>query len=149
MTKQEFIQEAALRMISARPDALMCEIHDLAVSLANCVYGREETEPHSDQARPAPAVSDLSKEPIDNLFTEVVKAEQERVEDKKLHWGGYFQAGGINVRVRNTLRALDVCTVGDLLKHGRIWFAKQRTIGPVCVETVDKALLNLYGIKKW
>lgn len=148
MTKHEFIQEAALRLIGARPSEQMSEIHRLAKKLADLIYPDDE-EVSSDPVRPAPTVSDLSEEPIDNLLAEVISVEHERVENKIQRHGCHFQVGGVNVRVYNVVRGYDICTVSGLLKNGRVWFAKQRGIGPICVELVDKALENLYGIKSW
>ena len=95
MTKHEFIQEAALRLIGARPSDSMHEIHRLAKSLADLIYPDDE-EVSSDPVRPAPTVSDLSEEPIDNLLAEVINAEHERVENKIQRHGCHFQVGGAN-----------------------------------------------------
>jgi len=144
MTKQEFIQEAALRILGSHFACTMREVAENARRLADEIYG-EQAAP-SGTAGTAP---DLSGEPIELLLEEVDKVEQDRVEDKIRRHGCRFQKGGIHVRVVKVFSAFDIRTVGELLKRSRGWFARQLTIGPLCVETVDRALDNLYGIKEW
>ena len=148
MTRQEFIQQAALRLISARPEAMMFEISDLAVNLANCIYGIDE-EASSDAFRPSPAVSDPSKEPIQTLLTEVGRVEGLHVAERKRRNYGYAQKGGIDVRLTNAFRAEEINTVGDLLRLGSRSFLKLRNVGPHSLKFVSEALKNLYNIENW
>lgn len=147
MTKQEFIQEAALRLISARPDALMCEIHELAVNLANCVYEDKSAVP-SDQATPDHTVPDINEESIQILLKEVGRVEDEFVKIE-MQRRRYAQRGGIDVRLNNVFHGAGVNTVGDLLRMGSRNFLKMRDVGPKCLKFVSEALKNLYGIESW
>lgn len=141
MNKKVFIQEAALRLITARPDALMCEISELAVNLANCVYGTEDEEQPVEPSAPV----DVNAEPIEAILEEIRKVEQEIVNASDHR----VQVGGVDVRILNALKAADVKTVGDLLSLGSRNCAKLRTLGPKSVSHIGKALDNLYGIKTW
>ena len=141
MNKQEFIQAAALRLISARPNTPMGDIADLANALAVYIFKDEPEAP----ADPAKTVSDPNTDSIEILLDEVRKVEALFVKESKHR----TQCSGLEIRIANALHAADVDTVGDMLKHGRRWLLKQRTIGPMSVKCIDNALKNLYNIENW
>ena len=72
MTKQEFIQEAALRVIGS-PSATPQAITDFAMELADRIYGEDEPEPEIP----------YSDEPISNLIREIDRMDIEERDRKK------------------------------------------------------------------
>lgn len=134
-----------MRLITAKPDKLMCEIAELAENLANCVYGEEEEEqqiPYSD-------------EPISNLIREIDRMDIE-MRDRKTaearsqgHYRWSFSKKGHAKIVETACNRVSIKTVADLLAFGKYNFLGIRNMGPLATASVDKALLNLYNIKSW
>lgn len=141
MTKQEFIQEAALRMTFLLPERRVSEIADFARGLANSIYDEEEPEP------------ELTPNPHDFDPVEKILQEAKRIDEEETHgWteeGRAYNIQRICNRLRNALRANDITTLGELLNFGRVRFKKTRCIGELSCTIVDKALDNLYNIKAW
>ena len=141
MTKQEFIQEAALRMTFLLPERRVSEIADLARGLANSIYDEEEPEP---ELTPNPRDFD----PVEKILQEVERMDEEddRIEEGRAY---KIQKKGFVERLRTAFRANDITTLGELLNFGRNRFKKTRYIGELSCAIVDKALENLYNIKGW
>lgn len=132
MNKREFIIEAALRMVSqGMPVAYITHV---ATRLADELFPGAPTH----NGKP-------ETDPIVVLLGEVGRLEKESVNEQ----GRRSQISGLQSRLRLVLVAENILTVADLLKRGRIEFMKMRKVGKLCVETVDTALYNLYGIKSW
>lgn len=70
----------------------------------------------------------------------LVKLKKDAILQKKL------RPEEFSVRVWNVLRAMDVCTLGDIVKHNAIDFLKQRNFGKVCFNEV-KGYVAEYGYK--
>lgn len=150
MTKQEFIQEAALRLIGARPTESVYEIHRLAKTLADRVYEDEQETP-SEPDQPAPAVSDpgnLRSASLYHLLNEIDKIEAADVEERKKS-GFYSQMAGFGVRLANVFSREEIETVGDLLDTGSREMLKKKDVGPGCISLLRRALKNLYNIENW
>lgn len=149
MNRQEFIQEAALRLIAARPDALMCEIHELAVSLANCVYADSVEEP-SEPVRPSPTATDFRDDNVQVLLDVINSTEDQAKSDfEAAHPSWYYQRRGYAITLRHAFDINGVATVGDLLSRGRVGCLKLPKVGRKSVEALDLALKELYGITAW
>ena len=136
MNKQEFTQEAALRLIN-RPDLPLADIAGAARELADQLFPgipAQKGNPETDS--------------IEVLLREVGRVE-EQFYDKWRGSGWRVQRSGAEVRLGNILRSRDVNTVGDLMRYGRRDFQKTRGIGPHTVACVDQAFQNLYGITEW
>jgi len=153
MTKQEFIQEAALRLIGARPSEPMCEIHRLAKNLADLIYPDDE-EVSSDPVRPIPTRSDLPKDDISYLLQEAYRVEHQMAREyerkfKERHGYFPFKREGIAARIQKRFIVERISTVGDLLERGRTGILKTPGFGKKSIELIDQALLNLYCIETW
>lgn len=153
MTKQEFIQEAALRLISARPECSMVWVADNAEQLAAFLY--DEPYPHAGRVRVVPPVTDPKADEIEILAREVYRLEEEmkkEMDRKYLERTGYeynHKKTNIASRIHKAFVAEGICTVGDMLKRGRTGILKVPKVGRMCIELIDKALCNLYNIKTW
>lgn len=152
MTKQEFIQEATLRLISARPDYLMQEIAELAVKLAGYIYPEEKVQEQKQQDNGGhfSKYSDNIKTLIDELAridSEYVQQQYEDAKKRGMNWK--FQKSGFAMKVSHACDMNNIKTVYDLMEFGRKNFISQRYIGDKCTNAVDKALKNLYNIRKW
>ena len=150
MTRQEFIQEAALRLISARPNTPMGDIADLANALAVYIY-KDEPEAPSEPAKPAPPVSassDFKSDSLEDLLREVDRIEAADVEERKKS-GMYCQMAGFAVRLANVLRREKVETVGELMALGSRGMIRKQDVGPGCISLLKRAFENLYNIKNW
>lgn len=152
MTKQEFIQEAALRLIGAArySEITYIEIADAARCLADEIYGTDdEQEPENHTGVP-------SNEPISNLIREIDRIDMEEKlrlkEEYKVkypHWNYKPKNSGYAERVRKQCIVLGFKYVQNLIDYSRVEFRKQHTMGEKTVGKVDKALLNLYNITVW
>lgn len=150
MTKQEFIQEAALRLLSSQLAYTMKEVTDNSRALADEIYGKdEEQEPEILTAIPA-------DEPITNLFFEIDRLDWEermcRVDEYKVKypkWKFRPQKSGYAERVRKICSVLGIKQVINLIDFGRSKFRRQQNIGEKTIEIVNEALMNLYNVKSW
>ena len=142
MTKQEFIQEAALRMTFLLPERRVSEIADLARGLANSIYDEEESEP---ELTPNPRDFD----PVEKILQEAERMGEEETRDRIGEGRDYKSQKKKICRLRNAFRANDITTLGELIIFGREVFKKTRYIGEHSCAIVDQALENLYNIKKW
>jgi len=132
MNKQEFTQEAALRLIN-RSDMPMADIAGAARELADQLFPgipAQKGNPETDS--------------IEVLLREVGRVDEQNVDNYR-----HVQKSGFEVRLGNIFRSQDVNVVGDLLRYGRRDFQKARGIGPHTVKCVDQALQNLYDITEW
>ena len=152
MTKQEFIQEAALRLLCSHFAYTMDEVVQNARDLADEIYGKEDP---SDLSRPAPTVSDPKADDIEVLVREIERVEEEHVSkhnreyQERTGYRGNFQKSGFAVRLRTVSAENGIRTVGDLLALGRYGFLKLPKVGKLCTEMVDETLGKLYNIKNW
>lgn len=146
MTKFEFIQEAALRLITAKPDATMGQIADWATDLAGEFFHEYEqpTEPEVLTAFP-------DGESVQVVAKEIARLEALDVEERKAKYR-YGQKGGLDVRFLGVCKygtGYGINTVKDLIAIGRDSFSRFHNMGPKTMRLLDKALDNLYNIKSW
>ena len=143
MTRQEFIQEAALRMTFLLPERRVSEIADLARGLANSIYDEEEPEP---ELTPNPRDFD----PVEKILQEAERIDEEETRGRIEEGRAYkIQKKGYVERLRTAFRINGITTLGELLNLGRRNFSKTRSIGELSCAIIDKALDNLYNIKEW
>lgn len=143
MTRQEFIQEAALRILGSHFAYTMKEIAENARSLADEIYGEEEEEPEIP----------YSNEPISAVIKEIdrMDCEEREAKNMKLPLGTpwrYNKRGHARI-AQTACERESILTVAGLLAFGRSDFLGIYNIGPKVIKSVDKALENLYNIQKW
>ena len=131
MTKEEFLKEATLRLIVAKPHGSMSEIADMAKELTNQVFNTAnemelEAETFWDKA--------IDKAPISTLIGQIGKS----------RWDP-----GYRVRLTRIFKDCNITTVGELLRIGSHDFRKVRNIGNGAISRIDEALEELYNIKSW
>lgn len=146
MTKNEFTQQAALRLITAHPEARMSDLAGMARKLANEIYGEDE---------PIPALpAELDAEPIENLLKEIDRRDREDVERRKAlnqkdFPGWRLQKGGFYKRLSKVFRENEIETVGDLISARSYKFLHMKNVGQLCFARVNKILEDTYGITAW
>ena len=146
MTKNEFIQEAALRIVCFRRDLLMSEVYDAAVNLANCVFRLESESVVTPQNALSP-ISEICKE-LDRIDIEEKKKEKARAMDNgDRYWRG--QKSGYAIKMQGVCRREGISTLQDLLAVGSVNFGKLFNVGYKLQEHVSIALKNLYDIDAW
>jgi len=143
MTKEEFKQEAALRLIN-RFELSMADIAGAARELADRIYSDPpDHNPETDS--------------IEVLMEEIVRVEEQEIKEAKedfrqrtgTDYEREIKSSGIGIRLKRLLYRQDLNSVSDLLRYGRRELLKTRNVGQRTVERVDKALQNLYGIEEW
>lgn len=143
MTKQEFIQEAALRMLASQFAYTMKEIAEHVRNLANEIYGEDEKEPEIP----------YSNEPISAVINEIdrMDCEERDANNAQLSpntpWR--YNKKGHAMIAQTACKRESIETVAGLLAFGRRNFLGMYNIGPKVASSVDKALENLYNITKW
>lgn len=139
MTKQEFIQEAALRLINALTEYTMQEVAMYAKQLADEVYGKEKEEPEIP----------YSDEPISNLIREIdrIDEEQKKIHNEFSRWK-YTKKGHAKI-AQHACERENINSIAELLAFGRYHFLGIHNVGPMVVNSIDEALENLYNIKSW
>ena len=149
MTKNEFMQEAALRILSRDSESSMISIADCAAELTEEVWNR--LEGNDEQKTPTAVSSEYS---IHMLAKEIARLEHEYVlkKNEELLSKGHHcsvQKAGADIRFLNVCNYEGIVTVSDLLSCGRVSFRNKRNIGEQTLQFVDKSLESLYNIKAW
>lgn len=162
MTKQEFIQEAALRLITANTEVPVSFVAELAKELADEIFKEGEQpveEPQQEQPKEKPktTASQYFYQPISTLVNEVDRLDREEIirikNDFKAKHGHELKTKskiGYGARLKTTCTIhLHISTVGELLSLGRINFYGHYVVGQRTIQLIDQALFNLYGITEW
>ena len=160
MTKFEFIQEAALRILSACPEYPSGSIGDKAAELADEVWTHED-RPEQEEAEEEPELLAAfpDGESIQVVAKEIARIEEEEIAEKNRQMkarGGWlcYQKAGADIRFINVCRSdyrgqKSINTVKELIDCGRHDFGRRHQMGKLTLKLVDKALENLYNIKAW
>lgn len=157
MTKQEFIQEAALRILARDSESSMISIADYAAELAAEVWKRFGKEPEQHE-EPEVLTAFAARDTVQVVAREIARLETEFIEaeNAKLKEKGHSyrrQKSGADIRFLNCcsydVGYQEINTVTDLIAYGRNNFICRRNIGRKTIKLVDKALGNLYNIKSW
>lgn len=136
MTKQEFIEEAVLRLITET--SLSCnEVVHRAKEVAFLMYDFEAVN------EDATAGKEYENESLAALFREVERLDILSNRNSKIKKRGYAK------QFARVCRYLDINTIKDLLKTGSYNLKDARSIGKANLAIVSEALYNLYGIDKW
>lgn len=177
MTKFEFIQEAALRLISV--GACEVEVHGqpgqsveqwvsgMAAAIADEVWkhGPQEEETALKAVEPEVLTKVPDGESVNVVAKEIARLEREQIEAmnekhrKEAKEYGYvhrriYHISGLDTRflaacIRTTTRQREIVTVKDLIDEGRSAVARRVNMGKKTMDLLDKALENLYNIKSW
>lgn len=136
MTKQEFIEQAVLRLITET--SLSCnEVVHRAKEVASLMYDDEAVN------EDATAGKEYENESLAALFREVERLDILSNRNSKIKKRGYAK------QFARVCRYLDINTIKDLLKTGSYNLKDARSIGAANLAIVSEALYNLYGIDKW
>lgn len=165
MTKNEFIQEAALRIVStwsSRTEFTIGAVAPAAKALADDVWAvmDDESAPSGFPDGTEPEV--LSGFPDDakiyDVAEEIARLEALDIEKRKAdartkgRFNCYYQKGGLDIRFLGVCkhnRVHQFETVKELISMGRHDFSSLPKIGPKTMYLLDQALDNLYNIKSW
>ena len=151
MTKQEFIQQAALTILNlqAYETVSTTAIAELAKGLADKVWKQfEEQDPQPEE--PKEQTEYPYNEYIQTVEEKIDMLEYDRLERlrKKNHpWK--YKKSGYSARFASVCKRGEIHTVGQLLKMGRKYFSLLNNVGPKLLELIDQALDELYNIKTW
>lgn len=145
MTKQEFIQEAVLRLLSleVKPIEEVGDYVNYATRLADAVFQEEAIVKEEVMLQFSDPIQKLLDE-IDRIDLEEAKKKEE--EYREIGWVMKVKKGGYSARLSNIFNEHNIKTIGDLLNMGRVELSRTRNIGSICVFRVCDALRNLYGI---
>lgn len=136
MTKQEFIEQAVLRLITQT--SLSCnEVVHRAKEVASLMYDDEAVN------EDATAGKDFENESLAALFREVERLDILSNKNSKIKKRGYSK------QFARVCRYLEINTIKDLLKTGSYNLKDARSIGEANMAIVSEALYSLYGIDKW
>ena len=157
MTKNEFIQEAALRLITAWAGCSFTSenVADAAKQIADEVWKLFDEQPATGGSPAEAEVLEAfpDNEPIQTLAKEIARLETLELQAKRAHNNTtYYQKVGLDIRFLNVCKfgcVREIDTVKDLIDFGRHEFSRLRNIGPHTMKLVDQALENLYNIKSW
>lgn len=131
MKKEEFMQAAALRLISAWPEYDMEAIAEMAKDLTERIYGKEKKSEDdyykwwSDEVDMTPAGTIISHAEMNG------------------------RGGGYAKRLLSSFRRNNIVTVGDLLRIGKHNFEQYRDIGNGTINRIDDALYDIFKIETW
>ena len=136
MTKQEFIEEAVLRLITET--SLSCnEVVHRASEVASLMYDDEAVN------EDATAGKDFENESLAALFEKIDWLDVLNNKNSKVRRRGYAKTFSKVCASRN------INTINDLLKVGRYGLKDARNMGAAILAIVSEALYSLYGIDKW
>ena len=136
MTKQEFIEQAVLRLITET--SLRCdEVVNRASEVASLIYDDEK------ENEDATAGKDYENESLAALIREVDRLDVLDNKNSKVKKRGYAKT------FARVCSSWDINTIKDLLKVGSYNLKDARSIGIENLAIVSLALYNLYGINNW
>lgn len=136
MTKQEFIEEAVLRLITET--SLSCnEVVHRAKEVAFLMYDFEAVN------EDATAGKEYENESLVALFREVERLDILSNKNSKIEKRGYRK------KFARVCNVYEIETIKELLKIGSYGLKDARSMGAAILAIVSEALYNLYGIDKW
>lgn len=136
MTKQEFIEQAVLRLIT-ETSLNSIEVVHRASECASLIYDDEKENEDSTAGK------DFENESLVALFKEVERLDILSNRNSKIKKRGYAK------QFARVCRYLEINTIKDLLKTGSYNLKDARSIGKANLAIVSEALYSLYGIDKW
>ncbi len=146
MTKEEFIQNAALTILSTNQKSPEF-IASYAMRLAKLVYMEDDEETDKNCFVGMKGIS------VINIIQEVERIDKEnterRIREAKEHGhrGYHPKNKGYASILKKALESLNIATVDELMSIGRAEICRCRNVGTGCVEALSNALYNLYNIR--
>lgn len=131
MKREEFLMEAALRLITAKPEEKMSEIATMANDITERVFN---TAYHQKIDTGRWWSEEADKAPVNAII--------KHIEEKR-------PSGGYGVRLDRVFRLSNIVTVGDLLRIGSRTFRKYRDVADGSIYRISVALEELYNIQSW
>ena len=131
MKREEFLMEAALRLITAKPEEKMSEIATMANDITERVFN---TAHHQKIDTGRWWSEEADKAPVNAII--------KHIEEKR-------PSGGYGVRLDRVFRLSNIVTVGDLLRIGSRTFRKYRDVADGSICRISVALEELYNIQDW
>lgn len=122
MTREEFLIEVTLRLVSTRVDCSPATIIDMAEELTNSVFSSDTSSCNKD----------INNQPIQKVIQNVDKHTP--------------PCSGFVKRITKVFKENNINTVGDLLKVGQYNFMNFKFVGRGMVNQISIALDELYGI---
>ena len=136
MTKQEFIEQAVLRLIT-ETYLDFDEVVHRASEVASLMYDDEAV------SEDATAGKDYENESLAALIREVDRLDILNNKNSKVKKRGYAKT------FARVCASWDINTIKDLLKVGSYRLKDARSMGATNLAIVSEALYSLYGIDKW
>ena len=136
MTKQEFIEQAVLRLIT-ETYLDFDEVVHRASEVASLMYDDEVV------SEDATAGKDYENESLVALIREVDRLDILNNKNSKVKKRGYAKT------FARVCASWDINTIKDLLKVGSYRLKDARSMGATNLAIVSEALYSLYGIDKW
>lgn len=136
MTKQDFIEQAVLRLITET--SLSCnEVVHRASEVASLIYDDEAV------SEDATAGKEYENESLAALFREVERLDILYNKKSKVEKRGYAK------KFARVCNVYEIETIKELLKIGSYNLKDARGMGAANLAIVSEALYSLYGIDKW
>ena len=136
MTKEEFIEQAVLRLIT-EPSLNCNDVVKRASDVASLIYDDEK------ENEDTTAGKDFENESLAALFKEVDRLDVLSNKNSKVKRRGYAKT------FARVCSSWDINTINDLLQVGSYKLRDARNIGAANLAIVGEALYSLYGIDKW
>lgn len=136
MTKQEFIEQAVLRLIT-EPSLNCNEVVKRASDVASLIYDDEKENEDTTTGK------DFKNDGLVALFKEVDRLDVLSNKNSKVKRRGYAKT------FARVCSSWDINTIKDLLQVGSYKLRDARNIGAANLAIVGEALYSLYGIDKW
>ena len=132
MKREEFLIEAALRLITAKPEEKISEIAYMANDLTERIFDKVQQQ-EADSERWWS--EEVDKAPVNVIIEQIEKSS--------------WRSTGYSVRLTRIFNDGNINTVGDLLRVGRHVFKKYRDVGVGSITRIDDALEELYNFQSW
>ena len=136
MTKQEFIEQAVLRLIT-EPSLDCDEVVKRASQVASLIYDEKKEDEDTTAGK------DFKNDGLAALFKEVDRLDVLSNKNSKVKRRGYAKT------FSRVCSSWDINTIKDLLKVGSYKLRDARNMGAANLAIVGEALYSLYGIDKW
>lgn len=124
--------EAALRLITAKPEEEIFEIAYMANDLTERIFDKVQQQ-EADSERWWS--EEVDKAPVNVIIEQIEKSS--------------WRSTGYGVRLTRIFNDGNINTVGDLLRVGRHVFKKYSDVGVGSITRIDDALEELYNFQSW
>lgn len=132
MTNKEIKLELAKSLI-ANPKFLPTD--ETLRNLFSWIIESDETNTDKELETAKESETEYSTRPIGEILSHMAKTHE--------------YCGRVCGSLETVLHNNNICTVGDLLGIGRLYFKRYGHVGEKSISGIDEALEELYGIKSW